>query len=665
MKEIKSKNGDECGCEKEPLKARWSSFWRERKWNVWQTYLFLVLFSCALSFLGFAYAVGSTLAFIKNIVKSPLVLILNLFPVLSTTLFLYFLTHSVRFSTIANFVFYNIIFIVNRIKILYRNEPLFVSDIRLGAESVTITKGQNYSPGTLMLLLSLFAFVLLLFVVFYFKSSKPKWRTSLIGMVVIVLLGWVMYQNVYTSRKLYAKILPNISVYSDRDSAENKGILYYLLYTTQFFGTPVPEGYDKSEFAELEGRDTQMKVKPNILMIMGEAYFDLSKLDIFGYPDGVSPTQQFDRLAKDSLLTGRIIVPSFGGGTADTEFDVLTGCQTIRCAPNKTFAFNSVLYDTGSIARVLKQHGYKTRAFHPGFNFFYKRQTVYPRLGFDEVYFEDSVKNQILVSGYMQEKLTFDEYKGRLHAHVNGANPPAPIFDYMVTIQNHGPYYRGKFGRNFQFECSVPLDDYVRGCLEGYFQGVHEMDVELGKLADMVENDPDPYLIIFYGDHLPSLYGGDQSYDEVGFDIAGDSFESEVRRYSTPYLIWANQSYHKVLESQIANVRNPESQGGSSQDENSQSDSSPGKGNPLPPSLKKENTALISANFLGGLILELIGADGVDDFFSNLNTVRASYPVLSRGYVYDGTTPYLYREKQSDELKRYYRYEYYRIHERR
>lgn len=640
-------------------------FFKERTFNIWQTYLFLILFSFAMLTLEFIYAVENNFDFGKNFFEFSIVFVLNVLPILGTTLFLYFLTRSVRVATIANFIFYNIIFIVNRIKILYRNEPLFISDLRLGAESVTITRGQSYSPGSLMLFLSFSAFVILLIAVFYFKSSKPKRRTSLIGMAVILCLGPVLYRYVYTSSDLYTKLPPKVVAYSDRDAAENKGILYYLLYTTQFFGTPVPEGYDKSEFAELEGRDTQMKVKPNILMIMGEAYFDLSKLDIFGYPDGVSPTQQFDRLAKDSLLTGRIIVPSFGGGTADTEFDVLTGCQTIRCAPNKTFAFNSVLYDTGSIARVLKQHGYKTRAFHPGFNFFYKRQTVYPRLGFDEVYFEDSVKNQILVSGYMQEKLTFDEYKGRLHAHVNGANPPAPIFDYMVTIQNHGPYYRGKFGRNFQFECSVSLDDYVRGCLEGYFQGVHEMDVELGKLADMVENDPDPYLIIFYGDHLPSLYGGDQSYDEVGFDIAGDSFESEVRRYSTPYLIWANQSYRKVLESQIANVRNPESQGGSPQDENSQSDSSPGKGNPLPPSLKKENTALISANFLGGLILELIGADGVDDFFSNLNTVRASYPVLSRGYVYDGTTPYLYSEKLSDELKRYYRYEYYQIHERK
>lgn len=640
-KEVRSKNGAGRGLEqkplKKPLKERLSLFWKERKWNTWQTYLFLALFSCALSLLGFTYAVGGTWAFVKNMIKSPLVFVLNVFPVLSTTLFLYFLTHSVRFSAIANFVFYNIIFIVNRIKILYRNEPLFVSDIRLGAESVAITKGQNYSPGTLMLLLSFFAFALLLFVVFYFKSSKPKWRTSLIGMAVIILLGWAMYRNVYTSRKLYAEILPNVSVYSDRDSAENKGILYYLLYTVQFSRTKPPQGYDKNEFAGLQGGDAQMKVRPNILMIMGEAYFDLSKLEIFSYPDGVSPTQQFDRLAKDALLTGRIVVPSFGGGTADTEFDVLTGCQTIRCAPNKTFAFNSVLDDTNSIATVLKKQGYFTRAFHPGYNFFYKRQTVYPRLGFDACYFEDSIENQILVSGYMQEKQTFDEYRRRLFEYVNGADASAPIFDYMVTIQNHGPYYRGKFGKNFTFECSIPLADELRGCLEGFFQGVHEMDVEIGRLADAVEDSPEPYLLIFYGDHLPSLQGGKQSYLDIGFDISGDSFESEVRRHSTPYVIWANRSYRKMLSER--------------------------NGALLPSAIRQEEVSLISANYLGGLVLQLIGADEGDDFYTNLGTVRTHYPVLSRNYIHDGKKAYVYGELSGEELGRYYRYQYYRLND--
>lgn len=637
MKEVKSKKDVKCDLEKKPLKERLYLFWKGRKWNMWQTYLFLVLFSCALSFLEFTYAVGGTWAFVENIVKSPLVFFLNVFPILSTTLFLYFLAHSVRFSAIANFVFYNIIFIVNRIKILYRNEPLFVSDIRLGAESVTITKGQNYSPGTLMLLLSFFAFVLLLFVVFYFKSSKPKWRTSLIGMAVIILLGWMMYQNVYTSRNLYAKILPDVSVYSDRDSAENKGILYYLLYTLQFSHTKPPEGYDKKEFAGLQGGDVQMKARPNILMIMGEAYFDLSKQEIFSYPDGVSPTQQFDRLAKDALLAGRIIVPSFGGGTADTEFDVLTGCQTIRCAPNKTFAFNSVLDETNSIATALKKQGYFTRAFHPGYNFFYKRQTVYPRLGFDACYFEDSIENQILVSGYMQEKQTFDEYKRRLFEHVNGANASEPIFDYMVTIQNHGPYYRGKFGKNFKFECSIPLVDELRGCLEGFFQGVHEMDVEIGRLADAVEDSPEPYLLIFYGDHLPSLQGGKQSYLDIGFDISGDSFESEVRRHSTPYVIWANKSYRKMLSEQHGAL--------------------------LPPAIRQEEVSLISANYLGALVLQLVGADEGDDFYANLSIVRTHYPVLSRNHIHDGKKAYGYGEIGGEELKRYYRYQYYRLND--
>ncbi|MDO4753942.1 MAG: LTA synthase family protein [Bacillota bacterium] len=627
------KNGS--GSRRIGLSERLLHFLRERRFQVWQGYLFLFLFCVALTFLEFAYSVGSLGTFLKNLQRSPLIFLLNLFPISAGVFFLYFLTSSLRFSTIVNFIFFNVIFIVNRIKILYRNEPLYISDLRLGAESIAITKGESYSPGSAVLLLSGAAFVLLLFVVFYFKSAKIGWKSRVIGGIATVLISWSMFANVYPNQALYARILPDVSMYNDSDSSENKGILYYLLYSVQFSKVAIPDGYNKNEFSGTEHGQIEMTVKPNILMIMGEAYFDLSDLEIFSFPNR-RPTHHFDRLSRDALVTGRIWVPAFGGGTADTEFDVLTGCLTIKCAPNGTFSFNSILDDTGSVARVLKNRGYHTRAFHPGYNFFYKRQTVYPRLGFDEVLFIDSVENQIFVGRNLQEKQTFDEYTGRLLRHLDAEE--RPIFDYMVTIQNHGPYYAGKFNADYAFECEVPLHDEVRSCIASYFQGVHEMDEELGRLADLVEELPEPFLLVFYGDHLPSLYGGNYSYDQIGMDIVSGDFDAEKRRHTTPYLIWANRSYREMLEKQYGSDK-------------------------IPPEINRENVSLITSNYLGGLVLQVAGAAQADEFFVELNALRANYPVISSKFIYDGKTFFLTDEVNADALGRYYRYQYYRIND--
>lgn len=617
------------------IKNKVDGFTNRRHLKAWHNYVLMSMFAVGLTLVEFIYSTEGTSKFIYNMQISSVFFWLNLFPVFATVFLVYFLTNSLRVSVILNFLFYHVIFIVNRIKILFRNEPLFVSDLRLGVESVTITKGQNYSPGAKLLLFSAVILVLLIVAVYYFKPAKSRPAVRAIGAVSVVLASYAMYVGVYVNQPLYGSMLPHVSIYSDRDSAENKGILYYLLYSAQFSKITEPDGYDRSEFAGIVSDTVDVAVKPNVLMVMGEAYFDLSDLDIFEF-EGVSPTQNFDRLSEEALLSGRIVVPSFGGGTADTEFDVLTGCQTIRCAPNMTYAFNSVLGSTESIATAFKKQGYFARAFHPGYNFFYKRQTVYPRLGFDDVYFVDSVEKPVMVGGFLEERLTFDEYIGRFEEHLE--NSDSPVFDYMVTIQNHGPYYRGKLGKNFKFESSVELSDDLVGCLEGYFQGVHEMDAELGRLAELVEDRNEPFLIVFYGDHLPSLAGGNEGYNQLGFDITSGSFDSDVRRYSTPYMVWANKSYRRMLMEQNGEAM-------------------------LPDGLDGERAELISANYLGAMVLQLVGADASDDFFRNLNKLRGDFPVLSRAYVFDGEAARGYGEVSDDELYRYYRYQYYRLHD--
>ena len=72
-----------------------------------------------------------------------------------------------------------------------------------------------------------------------------------------------------------------------------------------------------------------------------------------------------------------MVVPGFAGGTANTEFDVLTGMQTMALSASTTSAMRVVNRNLDSLFRVFGNDGYETAFCHPGDNWFYNRENVY------------------------------------------------------------------------------------------------------------------------------------------------------------------------------------------------------------------------------------------------------------------------------------------------
>lgn len=611
------------------------SKWTEKIRNVTAKYsehrfahvLTLMFFAAMINIFIFVIQITELRDTLQKLFTRPLVFFLNYIPILLLLLLLYGITSSVGLSVKIGYVLIGLLAIVNRTKLIYRNEPLTAFDFFLGVEAFTMSVRSNYYPEKQIVLLFLLGLILLFVFFFFYTESKQslKKRGALITFTIIV--GFLLFKTVYYSDEVSAKMPVDGSVFNEKDNYNSKGILYSLIHGSNFIAVRVPEKYTEAEFKKEEKTiHTGDKKLPNVVMIMGEAFHDISELPIFEFP--IDPIANFKEIRKEAIAYGRLVTPTFAGGTADTEFEVISGMMTDRVAPNRSFSYNAVNFEVESVPHAFLEAGYRTRGFHPGEPWFYKRASVYPRLGLEEALFLSSVENPRIKGGYLSEEHTYDEFIRRLDHDVK--TKEEPIFDFMVTIQNHGPYFKAKFAETFEYTSKKELSQELSESLRSYFEGVYDMDVNLKRIYEYMKSGDEPFILVYWGDHLPGLVDSVRYYEELNFDMSTETYEGEKRFYSTPYMIWANDKAKPYLK------------------------------------MSEQGEKTISSNYLGAYMMEFIGIDRNDPYFTFVNQLRRELPVLSRHYVFDGTEAVKkedYQGKHLADLQKYYRWQYYRITE--
>ncbi len=104
---------------------------------------------------------------------------------------------------------------------------------------------------------------------------------------------------------------------------------------------------------------------------------------IIGAEYSEDPTPNFNRLSRE-FSSGELYVPSIGGGTANVEFEMLSGLNLDFFGAGE-YPYSTVLQDTTceTIAYNLREQGYATTAMHNHTGTFYDRNEIYPRLGFE------------------------------------------------------------------------------------------------------------------------------------------------------------------------------------------------------------------------------------------------------------------------------------------
>ena len=293
-----------------------------------------------------------------------------------------------------------------------------------------------------------------------------------------------------------------------------------------------PEGYT-AEYVELladrytAGGSEKAERRPHVIVIMDEAFADLSV-------HGQLPVQQqimpFISSLRENTVKGYALASVFGGNTANSEFEFLTGHSMAWLSENAVPYQQYIRSGAYCMVSCLKgQYGYRCIAMHPYLSGGWNRPAVYGHLGFDEMYFLEDFPRQELIRGYVSDREMFYSVIDMFEA-----RKEEPLFLFGVTMQNHGGYsYSGE-----DFTPSVTLTGLEKPYpdVRQYLSLLRETDRAVEELIRYFSGVEDDVLIVFFGDHQPKLE--EDFFRDLGNEEK--TLKDRLKRYLVPFFIWAN-----------------------------------------------------------------------------------------------------------------------------
>lgn len=317
-----------------------------------------------------------------------------------------------------------------------------------------------------------------------------------------------------------------INYWNTNEAYKEQGTLLSFVRLVNNMVMEKPEGYSRNIVADLKEQsiDIQNNVKyPNLIVVMDEALADFS--EECDYEDALP----FMHTLQKNTVKGNMYVSVMGGSTANTEYEFLTGC-TMSFFPSGSIPYAQYIReDTDSFAKQLKNYGYTTVAVHPYYATGYFRNTVYPKLGFDQSLFLEDFDDPDYLGPYVSDKSSFDKVIS-LYEQRNGN-----IFIFNVTMQNHSGYTV----RNFEKTISVDAGTKKFEDAEEYLTATRETDRALQGLIEYLEKEQEDVAVVIFGDHRPAL--SEDFYSFLEADMQGEELEiREKSEFRVPFLIWAN-----------------------------------------------------------------------------------------------------------------------------
>lgn len=329
--------------------------------------------------------------------------------------------------------------------------------------------------------------------------------------------------------------------WEQKGSYRNGYVLNFALSIRDYF-IREPEGYSEEVIAELEAAfgtasDTEdntaensvfLEEKPTIIVVMSESYADFNVLGNLHTNMQVTPF--YDSL-NENVTKGYALSSVFGAKTPNSEWEFLTG-NTMGFLPSGSVVYQQYLdHNPFSILSYMKETGYTCVSMHPYYETGWSRNTIYPRLGFDESYFLDHYDSSQMIREYISDQEFYEKIIERFES--KAANED--LFIMGISMQNHGGYKESY--DNFNEE--VRSLGYYYPDVNQYLSLLHESDKALEYLITYFEAVEEPVEIVFFGDHLPSLDTG--FYAGLnGKGLSGLTVDELEELYTVPFFIWTN-----------------------------------------------------------------------------------------------------------------------------
>ncbi len=396
--------------------------------------------------------------------------------------------------------------IATNLKMLYREEPLYPADFQMLTEVKLL-----YQMAPKVLIISAFIIVaILLFLISYWFIKSLKKKEFYVLRLFFLLLSFVnlSYAAQFNRpnnllKKAYDKTALWIP-YSQSMNYYNVGFVGGFLYNLGIEAMEKPQDYseknveaitEKYEALAQNNNQALAKKTPNLVLVMSESFSDPTALK--GLTFSKDPLEPFRRL-QDNNLSGKMLSVGYGGGTANIEFEALTSFSMALFSPQLTTPYTMLVPSFKhfpSVVELLKKLDYQTTAIHPYNTSMYKRQDVYRSFGFDEFLSEKDFSNpkKLAKNPYISDEAAYEKVLEKLK------NATKPNFIHLVTMQTHMPY-NNKYPET-SFNVS-PNNDSIKN----YSEDIYQASLALEQFLNEVKKLDEETLVLFWGDHLPSIY---------------------------------------------------------------------------------------------------------------------------------------------------------------
>ena len=311
-----------------------------------------------------------------------------------------------------------------------------------------------------------------------------------------------------------------------------------------------PADYSEERLRQIESAYPGEKgaQTPNLIVIMNESFSDLHAAGDFETNEDYMPYVHALMQGKENTISGELLVSTFGGGTANTEFEFLTGDTMgflpFGCSPYQMY----IKQPTPNLVSGLEAQGYQTVSLHPYLASSWNREKVYERFGFDEQLYEEDFAAD---AEHVRYRIRESESYRKIYELYESKQPGQPLFVFNVTMQNHGGYAPGN---DPNFEQRIRLTGEYEGKypeVDKYLSLVKYSDEAVEELIDYFSAVDEPTAIIFFGDHQPKV--PEAFYNDLFGSADGTrTNEQEQSRLVTPFFIWANYDIEEAEHVQLS-----------------------------------------------------------------------------------------------------------------
>ena len=491
--------------------------------------IFHALLACIINFVIEAISRHSVVTAWDYMTGTPLVFLYNAFMIFVTFSIVYLFKRRIFVRMIIGAIWV-ILGIANGYILLKRVTPFNAQDLKIAGDGIALIN--NYCNGFEVVVIAVGAVALLIWLISMWRrggqyAGKIHHIAALIGIIVCGVL-YTFVTNIAIDKRVVSTYFGNIAF-----AYEDYGLPY--CFSASLFNTGIsePNGYTKKAMAKIDkdGELNQTATSrssdelPNIIVVQLESYFDVANAEFFTTSEDACPNLHN---LYQNYSNGYFKVPSVGAGTANTEFEVLTGMNLRYFGPGEyPYKTYSKKHPTESAATALASLGYGTHALHDNTGNFYSRANVFNNMGFDTFTSKEFMNVlQTTENGWAKDEI--------LTQHIMEAMDTTKQEDFVftVSVQGHGNYPETQVIENPKIKVEGIEDEALKNKWEYYVNQVYEMDQFVGDLIKAVEERNEPSVVVLYGDNLPTM------------GLKAEDLKSRYL-YNTNYVIWDNIGLQK------------------------------------------------------------------------------------------------------------------------